>query len=314
MNILQELESLNLTEDEILFTYKTSVFRNNRIVSAASLVSTLLYFKKSQIGHFPEERIILIQQELLEQAIRIREKNFEDLMKIKRQSGLQQQEYDEVKDEHSYGYIDSLNLTSEEIRENMKQSEFITYYSYSPLVNNLFFPKISTHFYWYIFKYKKIPMQQEFFDSFFLKYNDFFSLVVPEKDMPSLKARVYGGYSSIYQQIEHYHFLRESNLFDKVYFNLKADIEGKVDCFIKKNGQWFGLQMRLLSNFSNEMFEKKKRRNPVIYNKTTLIDTPINKKDGLYIRTNSGKSFFFYSKLQLDQTLKSIEVLQKQIK
>lgn len=219
--------------------------------------------------------------------------------------------YNEIKDLNSYDYIDTLGYTSEDIENILASSELkVTGLPKSDFIENqVSLPPFAAYFYYYLYSHKQIPTQEEFIHSYIKFYYPELLKIVPREEMKNLRARLSRFYPSIIRDLHFYHLLKESNQFQAVLFNLKMDLEGKVDVFVKQNGRWYGLQLRTLTARSNYYYEKKKYRNP-IETKAVLLDTPIDLSNAKNVKTK-GESLKLYTTKHIQDVINVISQLQK---
>lgn len=186
--------------------------------------------------------------------------------------------YEKLKKEHSYEYIDPLNL-------NTKKIEWIYSLCYLDVQRKprnedverriKIKPSFVGYFYNFIKDYRMIPNQQQYIEYYFQMNQQWINDTLNQEQQNGLYGRLCRFYPSMLRDFHFYHLLREIGLYEKVYYNLECDLEAKIDIFVRKNNEWYGLQLRTETKNSNYFYEEKKKRNPKIM-RAKMIDVPIN--------------------------------------
>lgn len=195
--------------------------------------------------------------------------------------------YDTLKDKKSWDYIDTLGFRAQDIEEsfmtmtldvrNKKKDQYIE--------NQLHIaPSMVGTFYYYLLTQKRIPSQYHYIKFYCYVHKDWVLREVGKEHYEGFIGRLSRFYPSMLRDIHFYHVLKESKKFERVLFTLKHDLEAKVDCFLRRNGKWYGIQMRTRTRRSDSFYKKKDKRSP-IYVKAQLIDLPIDLTTAKSIQT-----------------------------
>lgn len=190
-----------------------------------------------------------------------------------------QQVYEQLKDLRSWDYIDPMGMSVQAIEHfyqsmtldvmRKKKDDYIEKKLHIA-------PSMVGYFYYFIQVYGRIPSQIEYIKFYYLANKQWvFKHVHPGNYHEAFFGRLSRFYPSMLRDIHFYHVLKESTQFEQVLFALKYDLEAKIDIFVKKKEQWYGIQLRTKTKRSNEFYEKKKGRN-AMETKAILIDLPID--------------------------------------
>jgi len=215
--------------------------------------------------------------------------------------------YAEIADKPSWKYIDPLGLKLNEIEEFCSKMELNVEKksNVKRVEEKMQVPIMATHFYYYIYHYKKIPTQREFM-KFYTNSNQ--KWVEKNINTIELKKALIGRlsrtYPSLLRDIHFYHVLKESGKFENVLYNLKYDLQGKVDIYIKHEGISYGLQLRTKTKNSDKYYKKKPNRGS-IDPRAVLIDLPISLDDAFEVKTKK-QSLKLYGEKQIEQVLNEI--------
>ncbi|QST02056.1 hypothetical protein IMZ31_21640 (plasmid) [Pontibacillus sp. ALD_SL1] len=191
-----------------------------------------------------------------------------------------QKMYESMKELKSWGYIDPIGYSSGSIEDYYRTCCLsVTKKAKDDYIENRLHiePSMVGTFYYYMFMKKKIPNQVEYIVFYFAIHNEWVKHHVGKEYHEAFVGRLSRFYPSMLRDVHFYHVLKESDAFQKTLFVLKYDIEAKVDCFVKRKGSWYGIQLRTKTKRSNEFYEKKKFRNAMNV-KAKLIDLPIDLK------------------------------------
>lgn len=223
--------------------------------------------------------------------------------------------YDCLKDLSSRDFIDTMNLKVEDIEDcynkmllDVMRKERNDYIEKKLKIE----PSFVGFFYYYIKVYKKIPSQLQFIKFYYLTNLKWIKKNISSKNLDqAFFGRLSRFYPSMLRDVHFYHVLRETGDYEDVVYNLKSDLEAKIDIFVKKNGKWYGLQLRTLTRRSNEFYQKKKFRNP-IESKAILIDLPIDLNTAHSISTRKD-SVKLYNTYHSDMVLEKIYALENAV-
>jgi hypothetical protein len=214
--------------------------------------------------------------------------------------------YDLLRDKLSWDYIDPLKFKIKTLEQffggiyldvtGKPKCDFVE--------DKLNPPSFVCYFYYFIFLFKRVPTQQEYI-GFYYSVNSFWiGKNVGSKYDEAFKGRLDRFYPSMLRDIHFYHLLKESQLFQMVLYVLEYDLDSKIDVFVKKEEQWYGIQLRTNTYRSQKYFNKKPNRNMVRLN-AKLIDVPINLGSANSIPTR-GDDFKIYSKVHIDRIINEI--------
>lgn len=224
--------------------------------------------------------------------------------------------YEELCKKHSYEYIDTLNLNSMMIEK--KYREDMLNVVGKPRNEEVerkinIKPSFVAYFYEYIRNKKEIPTQKEYITYYWLENERWIFDHLNQEQRKGLYGRLCRFYPSMLRDFHFYHLLRESNEYEKVYYNLKCDLECKADILVKKNGNWYGLQLRTKTRNSDYFYEKKKSRNVKGLN-ALLVDVPIDLQKAKEIRTrkNSLKLYGINELQYIRNIIENIEEKKEQ--
>lgn len=216
--------------------------------------------------------------------------------------------YNDLKDKKSWDYIDSLNLTTQKIETKYKNMILdVTKKEKDKFIEEglKISPSMVGCFYYFIDLYKKIPTQREFIKFYYSINSNWIREKVGKTKHYAFLGRLSRFYPSMLRDFHFYHFLKESGKFEKVLFTLKYDFEGKVDVFVKKNKEWFGVQLRTNTKRSTYFYHKKPKRNAIEL-KIKKIDLPIELSTAKSINTKKD-SLKLYGHKELKTLLNEIE-------
>lgn len=217
--------------------------------------------------------------------------------------------YQELRNKTSWEYIDPMGLRAETI-EAFYQSSLLDVVGKEKddyIENKLRIePSMVGYFYYFLDCYQRIPTQMEFIKFYYLANKNWIAKNIGKGNYhKAFFGRLSRFYPSMLRDIHFYHVLKESKEFDKVLFSLKHDLEAKIDIFVKKNHQWYGIQLRTRTRRSNEFYEKKKNRNP-IHTEAILIDLPIDLSTAKSLNTRKD-SIKLYDTYHVNQVLQEIQ-------
>lgn len=221
--------------------------------------------------------------------------------------------YEHLKELRSWDYIDPMGMTVKNIEAfyqsmtldvmKKKKDEYVEKKLHIA-------PSMVGYFYYFIQIYGRIPTQIEYIKFYYLANKRW----VLEKMNPGNHHEAFFGrlsrfYPSMLRDIHFYHVLKECGAFERVLFSLKYDLEAKIDIFVKKHGQWYGIQLRTKTKRSNEFYEMKKDRNPI---ETTaiLIDLPIDLNTANSLSTQKD-SLKLYGEQHIQYILSEIHTYEK---
>lgn len=215
-----------------------------------------------------------------------------------------------MKDKLSWDYIDTLKMNVkflENFFENINL-DVVGKPRNSYVEDKLNPPSMVCYFYYFIYLHKRIPSQQEYINFYYSVNSKWINTNIGKEYNGAFKGRLCRFYPSMLRDIHFYHLLKESNLFDKVLFVLKYDLDAKVDIFIKNKIQWYGIQLRTNTRNSHKYYQKKYTRN-MIKVKAELIDIPINLNSAKSLSTK-GNDIKLYSKLHINTILREISIIK----
>lgn len=214
--------------------------------------------------------------------------------------------YELLKDKLSWEYIDILHISVRSLEEFFKNMNLsVVGQERNPYVEDqLNPPSLVCYFYYFLYLYKRIPSQEEYMEFYYLMNSEWVNTYVGKEYHAAFQGRLSRFYPSMLRDIHFYHLLKESKRFDKVLFVLKYDLDAKVDIFIKRNGEWYGIQLRTNTRNSDKYYKKKDNRNR-IHVKAKLIDIPINLNRAKSLLTK-GNDIKLYSDKHIKQILNKI--------
>lgn len=215
--------------------------------------------------------------------------------------------YEFLKEKKSWEFIDTLNITTEYIEKFMKKMSLSVEKREREefLEKKMKLPSMVTYFYYFLYLHKRIPTQVEYIKFYYKMNKNWVLEQIGEEYHQALIGRLSRFYPSMMRDIHFYHLLKESNQFEKVLFTLKYDLEGKVDVFIKKDGKWYGLQLRTKTKNSHYFYGKKKDRN-MIEVSAELIDMPIDLSIAKSIKTKK-EDIKLYSENNITEVIEKIK-------
>jgi hypothetical protein len=194
--------------------------------------------------------------------------------------------YTLLKDLKSWDFIDNLDLTAKQIEifyskmhldvEHKERNDYVE--------KTLKLPGFVSCFYYFIFLYEAVPTQEQYIRFYYYLNKEWIDKNIIDQYDEALKGRLSRFYPSMLRDFHFYHVLRESQHFEKVLFILKYDLEGKVDVFVRKDSEWYGLQLRTKTFNSDKYYKQKPNRNAIAV-KATLIDLPISLKKAKSLNT-----------------------------
>lgn len=217
--------------------------------------------------------------------------------------------YRELRDKTSWEYIDTIGLTVKDI-ESFYQASLLDVVGKKKdehIERKLWIePSMVGYFYYFLDCYQRIPTQMEYIKFYYLANKKWITKNIGTGDYhQAFFGRLSRFYPSMLRDIHFYHVLKESGQFDKVLFSLKHDLEAKIDIFVKREGQWYGIQLRTKTKRSNEFYEKKKNRNP-IHTEAILIDLPIDLNTAKSLNTRKD-SIKLYDTYHVNQVMDEIQ-------
>lgn len=223
--------------------------------------------------------------------------------------------YESLKDLSSWEYIDPMGLSVADI-ENTYQNmtlDVMRKKKDSYIENKLHIaPSMVGYFYYFLKHYGRIPTQIEYIKFYYIANKKWvFEKVDDGNYHEAFFGRLSRFYPSMLRDIHFYHLLKESGQFEKVLFTLKYDLEAKIDIFVRKNGKWYGIQLRTKTYRSDQFYHKKKHRN-AIETKATLIDLPINLQEAEELSTKKD-SIKLYGSQHIQQILAYIDEKEKTV-
>lgn len=172
-------------------------------------------------------------------------------------------------------------------------------------------PSFVAFFYYYLFLHKRIPSQSQY-TKFYLDLN--INWVNQEFDTNSityLLGRIARFYPSMLRDYHFYHLLKESEFFEEVRYSLEEDIFSKNDILVKRNGEWYGLQMRTLTNNSTYFYNKKENRNfKQSYVKS--IDFPIHLSNEATPIQTKGEELLLYNMSHVRKAISLIDTYNQE--
>lgn len=143
------------------------------------------------------------------------------------------------------------------------------------------FPMFVDAFYKYVIKYKKIPVQREFFNYYqFCNKKYFRAKNYNDRIMEALKARAYRTYPSLVRDLYFNKLVKEKldNIF--AIYNTKLDIEEGIDLMIICDGIYYAIN--LFTNTSRAHFGRtKKRDRHTKFSNVKYIELPVDFKGSL---------------------------------
>lgn len=162
-------------------------------------------------------------------------------------------------------------------------------------------PMFVRAFYVYVFKYKDIPTQQQFFD-FYLKFNnDFFSKANLDNDlMEGLKARVYRSYPSIIRDICFNKYVKENINGYTVKYSLELDVNEGIDLMISNDEKNYAVNLYTDTRRAYLGREKKQFRHKPFDN-VTYIEFPV-----VFNESNRVGDFFLYGEKEYNDLISKL--------
>lgn len=163
-------------------------------------------------------------------------------------------------------------------------------------------PLFVRSFYGYISALNRIPTQLDFWTYYkltnyrILQQNNF-----TDKHWKGLEARAYRVYMSLLRELHAILLIRESDIFDRVIYNIDIDTKYGIDLIGIKNDEFYGIKLMVATrrsiSFSNI---KDNERHKNTFDDVKLIKLPLNLNEGKKIN-----NFILYSTRQLNE-LRSI--------
>lgn len=223
--------------------------------------------------------------------------------------------YDLLQDKQATEYIDTMGLTTKDI-EGFCQSVVLEVrqgMNDYRIENEKKPPLMATHFFYYLYMYQQMPTPKAFAEFYFALNQKWVKENIDKAQKEGLEARIARFYASIVREFHFYHLVKESNMFDKVSYTLKMDIENKIDVLVEKEGLEYGLQLRVGTNNSTRYAAMKSKRGFAACH-AHLIDFPIDLGFCKNVDTQ-GDTFKFYDDRYLAKlaTMATPKCEQKQI-
>ena len=168
-------------------------------------------------------------------------------------------------------------------------------------------PLMVSYFMYYLYCYQSMPTQRQFAE-FYRGLNEVWvktNLTIDQLD--AFDGRLARFYASIMREFHFYHLVKEADCFENVCYSLKLDIEEKTDVWVEKDGNAYGIQLRVGTRNAKKYADKKSGRG-FTGTEATLIDFPINLDDAKKVRTQKDV-FLFYGDTYIVRLLATIEAL-----
>lgn len=194
--------------------------------------------------------------------------------------------------------LDLLDLTSTDI-----ERQIVSYTLSFPrtkireVEEEIHFPPFVSAFYNFIYKNKKVPTQQEFFDFYLAVNHDHFAAANYSNEIINgLRARVFRTYPSLVRDFHFNKVLTEKLLGYKIVYNSKLDIEHDIDTLLVRDGEYWAACLYTQTTRANIARDWKVYRHKRFSN-VQYIEFPVKLDD-----QNKLGDFFLYG----DQELKSL--------
>lgn len=143
----------------------------------------------------------------------------------------------------------------------------------------------------------------------FNRPQDIYELLKEKQGSDYIESRLARFYASIMREFHFYHLVKESNLFDKVSYSLKQDIEHKIDCLVEKDKESIGIQLRVKTANAKRYAEKKTQRQ-FEDSGVMLIDVALDFDCAKEVPTKKD-SFLFYDVSYIEEIVRELEKREK---
>jgi hypothetical protein len=163
------------------------------------------------------------------------------------------------------------------------------------------FPVFLTPFYKYIYYYKKILKQNEYYEYYLSENESFFNVNKFEIEIiEGLRARIYRTYPSLIRDLHFGLFVKENFAEAEVIYNRKLDIEEGIDLIIKYNSNLYAIN--LFTDTARAHYGRKKKENRhTRFTNVKYVDLPVNFKGSIKCG-----NFFLYEEPELSLIKKTI--------
>ena len=156
-------------------------------------------------------------------------------------------------------------------------------------------------FYDYIYFYKKIPTQQEFYEYYLIKNKNYFTKNPLTLDLNrGLQARMYRLYPSLIRDMHFSLFLNFQFGFSNVIYNRKLDVGSGIDVMIKYLDKFYAINLYTKTNIAVDVRESKKRRHS-IFDNVQYVELPLQLKTCAKIG-----NFFVYRENEFNELMSLI--------
>jgi hypothetical protein len=157
------------------------------------------------------------------------------------------------------------------------------------------FPNMMYTLWGYICTYRRFPTQSSFVAYYLLVHQD----ALKGYDKTAVTARLLRSYPSLAREIHYFQLVKESNVFNNVFYCSYDDVEGGIDFKVKLGGKEYSV-LCYVETQRSLWFRKKKdfrHKNPII----NAIEMPLDLSKGKKI----GK-WIIYDQVQVDLLLNKV--------
>ena len=199
-------------------------------------------------------------------------------------------------------FLNFNNITLQELETFLQSYTFINI----PLRNNIIewkmrLPIFLYPFYDYIYFYKKIPTQQEFYEYYFAKNKTYFKKNPLTLELhQGLQARVYRLYPSLIRDIHFSLFLNTKQPFQNVIYNRKLDMALGIDVMLRYKDEFYGINLYTKTKIAVNVRTAKKKRHKEFDN-VKYIELPLDLN-----KCSKIGNFFVYGEREFNELLSLI--------
>lgn len=196
-----------------------------------------------------------------------------------------------------------ITLSSEQIR-NMVASYSLKFYQVRDKEAEwgVKFPPFIRAFYNFVYKWKRIPRQEEFFDFYLSYYSPFFDENnFSQKLMNGLKYRAFRAYPSFVRDIYFNKLLEEQLQQYKVFYNIKTDLRNDVDALLIKDGRYWSACLYTDTKNGDKARDIKDNRHERFSN-VTYVEFPVT-----FSKEKLVGEFFLYGVDEMNELLSHIQ-------